>query len=192
MGDLVRYLTHPQVTVDPMIPVPCWGLSPLGKARANAVGCASYLAKTNQIISSGERKAIETAELIGGTLGVSMQVRQEMHENDRSATGFLDPNEFEIVTNRFFAEPLVSVRGWERAIDAQSRIVRETEKALAESRPGDVLFVGHGAVGTLLFCYYSGHPIDRTYDQRTGGGYYFAFNKEGRRILHPWRRMEHL
>jgi hypothetical protein len=48
-----------------------------------------------------------------------------MHENDRSATGFLPPDEFETVANRLFAEPLVSIRGWERAIDAQLRIVRE-------------------------------------------------------------------
>jgi broad specificity phosphatase PhoE len=31
------------------------------------------------------------------------------------------------------------------------RIVREVEHILARNRAGDVLFVGHGAVGTLLF-----------------------------------------
>jgi broad specificity phosphatase PhoE len=67
-----------------------------------------------------------------------------MHENDRSATGFLPPDEFETVANRFFAHPLVSIQGWERAIDAQLRIVREVEHVLARNRAGDVLFVGHG------------------------------------------------
>jgi hypothetical protein len=51
-----------------------------------------------------------------------------------------------------------------------------------------VLFVGHGAVGTLLFCHYSGFAIDRAYDQPAGGGQYFAFVKNGRRVLHSWRR----
>jgi len=36
-------------------------------------------------------------------------------------------------------------------------------------RAGDVLFVGHGAVGTLLFCHYSGVAIDRAYDQPADG-----------------------
>ena len=87
-----------------------------------------------------------------------------MNENDRSATGFLPPDEFETTANQFFAQPLVSIQGWERAIDAQLRIVREVEHILARNRAGDVLFVGHGAVGTLLFCHYSGFAIDRAYD----------------------------
>ena len=90
----------------------------------------------------------------------------------------------------FFAQPLVSIRGWERAIDAQLRIVREVELVLARDRAGDVLFVGHGTVGTLLFCHYSGFAIDRAHDQPAGGGHYFALVNDGRRVLHPWRRME--
>ncbi|WP_306235158.1 hypothetical protein [Bradyrhizobium sp. Bra64] len=43
--------------------------------------------------------------------------------------------------------------------------MREAEAVLARNRPGDILFVGHGAVGTLLFCHFSGHPIDRVHDQ---------------------------
>jgi hypothetical protein len=34
-----------------------------------------------------------------------------MHENDRSATGFLPPPEFEAVADAFFVRPLESVRG---------------------------------------------------------------------------------
>jgi len=70
------------------------------------------------------------------------------------------------------------------------RIVREVEHVLGRNRPGDVLFVGHGAVGTLLFCHCSGFAIDRAHDQPAGGGHYFAFLEHGRRVLHPWRRME--
>jgi broad specificity phosphatase PhoE len=186
----IRYLTHPQVKIDPAVPVPSWGLSEVGRTRTESLANAEWLSGTTQIISSGERKAIETAEIIGGELNVTVEVREAMHENDRSATGFVPPDEFETVANQFFAHPLVSIKGWERAIDAQLRIVREVEHVLARNRAGDVLFVGHGAVGTLLFCHYSGFAIGRTHDQPAGGGYYFALVKDGRRVLHPWRRME--
>jgi broad specificity phosphatase PhoE len=112
-------------------------------------------------------------------LKVAIEVREAMHENDRSATGFLPPDEFEAVANQFFARPVVSVQGWERAIDAQSRIVREVEHVLARNRVGDVLFVGHGAVGTLLYCHYAARAIDRALDQPSGGGHCFAFAKGG-------------
>jgi broad specificity phosphatase PhoE len=190
--NLVRYLTHPQVKIDPAIPVPSWGLSEIGRARTQAIAGARRLSATTQIISSAERKAIETAEIIAAKLNVHVEVRQAMHENDRSATGFLVPDEFELVANQFFAQPDVSIRGWERAIDAQSRIVREVEHVLARKRPGDVLFVGHGGVGTLLYCHYAGLAIDRAHDQPAGGGCFFAFAEDGRRVQHSWRHLEEL
>jgi broad specificity phosphatase PhoE len=192
MTNLVRYLTHPQVKIDPVIPVPSWGLSEVGRARTEAIASTGRLSGTTQIISSRERKAIETAEIIAAKLNVDVEVREAMHENDRSATGFLMPDEFEAVANEFFAQPQISIRGWERAIDAQMRIVREVEQVLARNRPGDVLFVGHGGVGTLLYCHYSGFSIDRTYDQPAGGGYFFAFTEDGRRVQHSWCRLEDL
>jgi broad specificity phosphatase PhoE len=190
--DIVRYLTHPQVQIDLDMPVPQWGLSAVGRARTETVAQASWLANTTQIISSGERKAIETAGIIAGPLGIMIEIREAMHENDRSATGFLKPAEFEEVADQFFARPHLSVRGWERAVDAQARILGEAEAVLARNRPGDVLFVGHGAVGTLLYCHYAGHPIDRIHDQPAGGGHVFGFARQGRRVLHPWRRMEEI
>ena len=192
MTSIIRYLTHPQVNVDPAIPVPSWGLSEVGRARTEAVAGTGPLSATTQIVSSRERKAIETAEIIAAKLNVDVELREAMHENDRSATGFLIPDEFEAVAHQFFAQPHTSIRGWERAIDAQLRIVREVEHVLARNRPGDVLFVGHGGVGTLLYCHYSGFAIDRAYDQPAGGGHFFALTKDDRRVQHSWYRLEDL
>jgi broad specificity phosphatase PhoE len=186
----VRYLTHPQVQIDPGAPVPMWGLSAEGRARVAALAQSGWLAGTTQIISSAERKAVETAQPLAAALGIILEVREAMHENDRSATGFLPPDEFEVVANEFFAEPSVSIRDWERATDAQARVVREVETVLERNRHGDILFAGHGAVGTLLFCHYSKLGISRAHDQPAGGGHYFTFLKETRRVLHPWRRMD--
>lgn len=190
MATHIRYLTHPQVRIDAATPVPSWGLSEVGRSRTEALAKTGWFSGTTQIIASGERKAIETAGIIAGALNVTFEVREAMHENDRSATGFLPPREFERIANQFFAEPHVSIRGWERAIDAQARIVREVEHVLVRNQPGDVLFVGHGAVGTLLFSHYSSFAIDRAHDQPAGGGHYFALVKNGRRVLHTWRPME--
>jgi broad specificity phosphatase PhoE len=185
----IRYLTHPQVLIDPETPVPLWGLSDAGRDRAHKFAKSALLSKTTQIISSAERKAVETAQPIAVTLGISLEIHQAMHENDRSATGYLAPDEFEKVANQFFAQPSENIRGWERAIDAQVRIVREVETVLERNLKGDILFVGHGAVGTLLFCHYAKITINRAHDQPAGGGHYFTFLKEQRRILHPWKSM---
>lgn len=187
---LVRYLTHPQVQVDPAVPVPQWRLSAVGRARVEALAQAGWLAGTKRIVASGETKALETAAVLADALGLKVETRAAMHENDRTATGFLPPAEFEAVADRFFADPAASVHGWERAIDAQARVVREVEAVLTDGPRGDILFVGHGAVGTLLYCHYAGLLIDRSRDQPGGGGHYFSLLREGRRVLHSWRQME--
>jgi broad specificity phosphatase PhoE len=191
-ASLVRYLTHPEVAIDPAKPVPEWSLSPVGRARAALAARSAWLWETATIVSSAERKAIETAEIVGAYLGLGFEIRPEMHENDRSATGFLPQAEFAATADQFFAQPEISVRGWERAIDAQARIVREVETVLAKAPPGDILLVGHGGVGTLLFCHYSKAAISRKFDQPGGGGSCFAFRRGTREIVHPWRGIEEM
>lgn len=176
--------------VDPAVAVPSWGLNAVGLGRVLAVVASGWLRGTTQVIAIAEKKALETAEPIAGALGVHVEIREAMHENDRSATGFLPAEEFEAVANKSFARPDTSIRGWERAIDAQNRIVREAEAVLGRSHEGHVLFVGHGAVGTLLYCHYANVEINRAHDQPPGGGHYFTMIKSSREVLHSWRRME--
>lgn len=194
MPPVIRYLTHPQVLIDPGGDVRGWSLNPLGRARLRALADRpGSLAGTRRIVSSDETKALETAGPLARALGATLEVRPRMHENDRSATGFLPPHEFEAVADRFFAEPATSVRGWETARDAQRRILAEVGACLARPQDGDVLFVGHGAVGTLLFCALSGARIDRRHDQGPGGGgCWFAFDHQDRIPHRGWQPMEML
>ena len=167
-----------------------WGLSTVGRERILKLINSNFLLGTTQVIASGEAKAIETGQMISTSLGVSLEVNEAMHENDRSATGYLPFDEFNAVANEFFAYPLKSVRGWERATDAQLRIVSAVESILKQNRAGDILFVGHGAVGTLLLCHYLKVEINRIHDQAAGGGQFFTLLKETRQVLHSWRQIE--
>lgn len=145
-----------------------------------------WIGSIRRVVSSSERKAVETAEVLARHLHLTVEVRERMHENDRSATGFLLPPEFESVAGQFFANPYDSVRGWERAIDAQRRIVSEVEAVLGTGDAGDIAFVGHGGVGTLLLLHLSGREISREADQPAGGGNYFAYDIGARRLVHGW------
>jgi broad specificity phosphatase PhoE len=73
----------------------------------------------------------------------------------------------------FFANPEASVRGWERAADAQARIVAAVRAVVEESPEGDVLVAAHGAVGALLRGHLLGAPISRALDQ-PGQGCWFT------------------
>jgi broad specificity phosphatase PhoE len=185
------YLTHPQVRIDPTVAVPSWGLSELGAARARLAARRPWAGQLRRIISSDETKAIETAALLAATRGLTVEVVKGMHENDRSSTGFLPPPEFERAADWFFAHPAGSFHGWERAVDAQARIVSGVEAILKSHDPeAPIAFVGHGGVGTLLKCHLEKRPIARDGDQPPGGGNLFCFRLANRVLSCDWTPIE--
>ncbi|MGE7370116.1 histidine phosphatase family protein [Neorhizobium sp. NPDC001467] len=185
------YITHPQVRIDPTVPVPLWGLSDLGRARAEQAARCGWARQLGRVISSDETKAIETAAILAAAANVATMIVPDTRENDRSATGFLSPPEFEKAADLFFAHPNDSFRGWERAIDAQARIVSALERILSDHDPDvPIAFVGHGGVGTLLKCYLAAKPISRDGDQPAGGGNLFCFDLANRAISCDWTPIE--
>lgn len=185
------YITHPQVRIDPDVPVPKWGLSDTGRQRAELAAQSSWAQSLRRIVSSDETKAIETAEILGRPAGLPIEITDHMHENDRSATGFLLPPAFEEAANWFFAHPSESFKGWERAVDAQARIVSAVSRVLADHDPAlPVAFIGHGGVGTLLKCHLLRRPISRAEDQPGGGGNLFCFSLADHGLSCDWTPME--
>jgi broad specificity phosphatase PhoE len=184
---LVHYISHPQVAVDPAVDVTRWGLSEQGRARARLMTTRPWVAGIRRIVTSEETKALETAAVLAAALGVDVEPRPETGEIDRSAAGFLPPSEFEAVADACFARPDESARGWERAIDAQRRIVDALADVVADEAAGDVAVVGHGGVGTLWYCHLAGVPIARRWDQ-PGQGHVFTVDRG--RPLHHWQPID--
>lgn len=189
MGRSIYFITHPNVVISREVPVPQWPLSELGVSRMKAGLKQPWAREIAAVYCSAERKAIEGARLWAEHLSLEFAVLSELGENDRSSTGFLPPHEFDHVADTFFARPHQSVRGWERAIDAQRRIIKAVEHALANDRgSGSVAIVSHGAVGTLLYCHLAKKPIDRRWDQpANGGGNFFRLTLEPP-TAHSWWR----
>lgn len=119
----VFFITHPDVQIDPDVPVPEWPLNERGRARMRAMATHRWIGGVRAIFASSERKARDGAQLLAEGLGLQgYTVIDSLGENDRSATGYLPKQEFEATADAFFAEPQISVRGWEPAADAQTRI----------------------------------------------------------------------
>ncbi len=184
MPDLL-IISHPEVVVDPAIPIQDWRLSDTGRRRASDFATSPVFVGVTQIWTSAERKAADTAELLAGPGGLSVSVDHRLGENDRSATGFLPPAEFEAAADAFFARPEDSSRGWERAIDAQSRIEAAVREIVSGHDGGDLAICTHGGVGTLLWCAMKGVPISRRYDQPRQGHYWCA-NLSDLSPAHGW------
>ncbi len=150
-----------------------------------------WVRRISTIYCSSERKAIDAAAILAEGVGVGFDVHAGLGENDRSSTGYLPRVEFEALADAFFARPNESVRGWERAVDAQARIVGAVDAVLRAAGGGDVAIVSHGAVGALLLCALEGLAIDRGQDQPPGnGGYFFPFDFHTRLLRHGWTAID--
>lgn len=183
------FITHAEVVIDPEVPVAKWPLSPEGRTRHDAF--SARVTKIASIWSSDETKARDGADILAASCGLTPRVLPALHENDRSATGYLPPPEFEATADAFFANPTQSIRGWERAIDAQARCIAALTQVIATSPDGDIAVVAHGGVGALLRAHVQKVPIDRSHDQPPGGGgHVMVLGLPDLTLLHDWQRIE--
>lgn len=192
-AERLMYLSHPQVQINPDVPITEWSLNDVGKARIDALAAIARdrLNGTRSVYSSPERKARDTADPVASALGLDVFIAEDSYENDRSATGYLPPTEFEATADAFFANPTKSIRGWERARDAQKRILTSIQRMIQSAPPGDILVVGHGAVGSLLYCACANTPISRDHDQGPGGGgNVLVFARTNLQVLSHWASLE--
>jgi broad specificity phosphatase PhoE len=180
------FITHPEVTIDPGLDVRRWSLSPAGRARMQAFARSQAVAQITAIWSSAETKAREAAAILAQTHALTVQEDEALGENDRSATGFLPPPEFEAAADAFFAHPGHSHQGWETAADAQTRIDTALRRIVSTHHGGDVAVVAHGAVGTLMLCRLMAQPITRALDQPFQGHYWTASLPDWQ-VLHGWQ-----
>ncbi|MBF9232976.1 histidine phosphatase family protein [Microvirga alba] len=191
MASLI-FVTHPEVVIDPNQPVPEWPLNAIGRARMERFAETLAGKNVSAVYASTERKAMDGAEIVAGRLGLPYRTDEHLGENDRSATGYVAPPEFWEIVAEFFGRPHESVRGWERAIDAQARIVKAvTSVARDEPTSGDIVIVSHGGVGCLLTAHLQGVAIGQeSRPSHPGGGCYLVLDRDPLALRRDWRVIE--
>ncbi|WP_304164644.1 histidine phosphatase family protein [Phenylobacterium aquaticum] len=188
------FLTHPEVVIDPAVPVPEWPLSATGRRRMDWFGEAMARRPVTAVWSSDERKALDGAEILSARLNIPHRIDPHLGENGRSSTGYVAPPEFWEIVEAFFSRPDESIRGWETARAAQARIVDAIDHLIgAESTMGDIVVVSHGGVGRLLTAHLQAVEIGRE-DQpaHPGGGCWIEFERKTRRIVCGWQAIPDL
>lgn len=186
------FLTHPEVVIDPQVPVPAWPLSATGRWRMSQFVERLRAWDLSAVYSSDERKALDGGEIVADALGVPHRVDPELGENDRSSTGYVPPPRFWEIVDAFFAAPDESVLGWETARAAQARIVAAVRRADAAEPPDrDLLVVSHGGVGRLLAAALMNVSIgDELKPAHPGGGCWLEIDRPGLKIIGDWQAIE--
>lgn len=185
----VYFLTHPDVVIDKNVSIHEWDLSEAGREKLQKILDLSWISSIGAVYSSNEQKAKAAGKVIAEKLNLSLKIKQELGEMDRSSTGFLPYDEFTSVVEEFFQNPDKSIRGWERATDAQDRIIKVLEEIQGEvSQDNNILIVSHGGVGALLLAKLEGKSIRNRTDQPEMGSY-FIFDRKTKLPKSSWAKM---
>ena len=138
------------------VPASEWKLSAEGRLRCKNL--AERLAKyrPEQVVSSVEPKARETAEILAGELGLAANEFEGLHEHDRNNVGYLSSDKFQETVREFFARPDVLVFGNETAKQAYIRFRKAIHSILSQSPNKTIVVVAHGTVISLFVSRYIG------------------------------------
>ncbi len=143
-------IRHGCPVIDPAVAPQEWRLSDEGRRRCTDI--ATRLARYDPafITSSVERKATETARLIGLELGVPVEPWEGLHEHDRSGCGWLEEDHFRDAMDALFEHPDRAVFGQESANSAHRRFSTAIEHLERRHLTGTIAVVTHGTAMSLF------------------------------------------
>jgi broad specificity phosphatase PhoE len=131
-------------------PANTWKLSEEGRLRAHRLAEQLEGFEPEVIVSSNERKAKETAEIVASELHLDVQIVPDLHEHNRSNVPYLSRDAFQGLILEFFQKPEELVFGGETADQAYTRFYRTVHSVLNEHINKTVVIVTHGTVISLF------------------------------------------
>lgn len=150
---LVKH-SSPKIIED--VPAREWKLSDEGRDRAQKLVEKLKKYRLNEIFSSDEPKAQQTAEIISGALGLENYVMAGLHEQVREGVLFSSYEEFQKKVESVFEQPDELVFGNETANQALDRFRKSVDLVLGSSNAETVLIVAHGTVISLYVSWLTG------------------------------------
>jgi len=143
-------IKHSQPVLDPDVPAPRWVLSDEGVRRCEWLAGALKAEGVSRLYSSMEPKALETAAIVSTRVGLPVEPRVGLHENDRTGMGFVEEQELQRLIREFFKRPRDAVLGHETADAAFRRFALAIGGILGQAHGRNVAVIAHGTVITLF------------------------------------------
>ncbi len=127
-----------------------WRLSAAGKANARKMAEALLQYTPAQIVSSEERKALETAEIIAAVAGGAVSTAAGLQEQERGVWPLMRREAFRARVIDILQQPTRALYGSESAEAAQKRFVETVQALLRRQKDGNLIIVTHGTVMSLF------------------------------------------
>jgi broad specificity phosphatase PhoE len=140
-------------------------LTPLGRKQARELGVSLQGERVARVWTSSLSRAVQTAEIVAGLLGVDVVVREGLREYGVGAlagTRLHEKGYFEGVFRRWVAgDADAAIDGGERVDDVVARVQAVLEEVADEHRGETTLVVSHGGAILATLPQLAGQPRSR-------------------------------
>ena len=151
MPNTYIFLRHTKVRKDTDAHSETWVLSEEGIKFIEEVAATGIFDNVERIITSSQKKCIQTAYFLAERLGKDIITNPGLNEIDKGANLIEEPEEYEEQVKKVFENYSESVGGWEPANQAFRRFQVTMDRIEQEYRHNIILIVTHGIVLTLYF-----------------------------------------
>lgn len=127
-----------------------WRLSAEGIVNARKMAKDLVQYAPCQIVSSEERKAQETAEIIAEVIGGAVKTAAGLQEHERSVWPLMSREAFRARVAEIFQQPANALYGPESATAAKKRFVEAVQQLVHRQKDGNLIIVSHGTVMSLF------------------------------------------
>jgi broad specificity phosphatase PhoE len=154
MNNSYIFFRHALTVIDETQPADKWVISEKGIKDACKKISSGCFDDVDLIISSSEKKAIQTAYYLSERIEKEIILNPNFRELDRGHKFIETKEDYETMVWRTFNKPMESSFGWETARDALTRFKRGLERLENTYTNKKIFLVSHGIVLTLFIADY--------------------------------------
>jgi len=153
-GKYLIFIRHSHPEMEEGIPAAQWRLSEMGRQRCHRLAARLRSYDLEVIVSSTERKAIETAEITAKDLGLLSRVKPGIHEHLRENNllgnfGKLPVEDFRLHVEKLLSNPDDLIFGSETGSQALARFSEGMVTLMKDYAGKNLAVVTHGTVLSL-------------------------------------------
>jgi broad specificity phosphatase PhoE len=146
---------HASPQIVPRVVSHRWVLAEEGCRRCDWLTDELTAQGVTRLYSSLEPKALETAALVAVKIGLVVEPCRDLHENDRTGMGFVEPDVLQRRLREFFAQPDRTVIGNETANGALRRFAQSIRNIASKAHGNASAIVTHGTVLSLFVAHHN-------------------------------------
>ena len=151
MNNTYVFLRHALTTIDKELPAEKWIISETGIEEICKVVSSGKFDDVDVIISSSEKKAIQTAFYLSERIEKEINLNPNLRELNRGEEVIETQEDYETKVWRIFDNPSECSFGWETAEETLGRFKRGISRIENTYSNKKIFIVSHGIVLTLFF-----------------------------------------